>query len=41
MKDERRTPDKEIKFAENYGKIKINQCFTPVDAYPKSAMVLK
>lgn len=41
FRDQKLTPDKEIKFAEKWGKININRFFTHVEGYPKIAMVLK
>ena len=41
FRDQNLTPDKEITFAEYWGKININRFFTNVDGYPKIAMVLK
>ena len=41
FRDQNLSPDKEITFAEYWGKININRFFTNVDGYPKIAMVLK
>ena len=41
FRDQNLTPDKEIEFAEKWGKINVNRFFTNVDGYPKIAMVLK
>ena len=41
FRDQKLTPDKEIKFAEKWGKININRFFTHVEGYPQIAMVLK
>ena len=41
FRDQKLTPDNEIKFAEKWGKININRFFTHVEGYPKIAMVLK
>jgi taurine dioxygenase len=41
FRDQNLSPEKEIAFAENWGKININRFFTNVEGYPKIAMVLK
>ena len=41
FRDQNLSPEKEIAFAENWGKININRFFTNVDGYPQIAMVLK
>ena len=41
FRDQNLTPDREIKFAEKWGKINVNRFFTNVSGYPKIAMVLK
>lgn len=41
FRDQKLTPDNEIKFAEKWGKININRFFTHVEGYPQIAMVLK
>ena len=41
FRNQKLTPDKEIKFAEKWGKININRFFTHVENYPQIAMVLK
>lgn len=41
FRDQKLSPDQEINFAEQWGKININRFFTNLDGYPKIAMVLK
>jgi taurine dioxygenase len=41
FRDQKLSPDQEINFAEQWGKININRFFTNLYGYPKIAMVLK